>query len=215
MSEAPPPPGPARARPAVPLLAAAAWPVLALGMALLAWALRNQPAAAWDWQPALAATQPWRWWSAAFVHLSPSHLAMNLAGCAVLALLGWRAGAGLRATAAWLLSWPLTHLALGLQPGLLHYGGLSGVLHAGVAIVALHLARHGTGRHRLIGLLLGAGLVAKVLTETPWGPPTQAVAGWDFAVAPLAHATGVASGIAASLVTRWATARRPRGPTAG
>lgn len=177
-------------------------------MAGLAWALRAQPAALWDWQPALAASQPWRWWSAAFVHLSPSHLAMNLAGCAVLALLGWRAGAGLRAATAWLLAWPLTHLALWLQPGLLHYGGLSGVLHAGVAIVALHLARHGAGRQRLIGLGLGAGLLVKVLTETPWGPPTQAVAGWDFAVAPMAHATGVAAGIAASLVCdRVATAR--------
>lgn len=152
------------------------------------------------------------------MHLSPAHLAMNLAGCAVLGLLGWRAALGPRAAAAWLLAWPLTHLALLLQPALMHYGGLSGVLHAGVAIVALHLARFETGRRRMIGLALGLGLLAKVLSETPWGPPTQAVPGWDFAVAPMAHAAGVASGIASSLVCGWAVAawrHRRRGPRRG
>ncbi|HEY0955277.1 MAG TPA: hypothetical protein VGE36_11000, partial [Roseateles sp.] len=57
-------------------------------LCLLAWPL---PREALDWQPALFATQPWRAVSAAFVHWTPVHLAANLAGCAVIALLGWRA----------------------------------------------------------------------------------------------------------------------------
>ena len=44
--------------------------------------------------------------------------------------------ATLRDSLAWLLSWPLTQWGLMLQPELLHYGGLSGVLHGGAAIAA-------------------------------------------------------------------------------
>ena len=39
----------------------------------------------------------------------------------------------------------------------------------------------------------------KIALESPWGAPTRQVPGWDFAVAPLAHATGAASG----LVCAW------------
>jgi len=57
------------------------------------------PAAALDWQVGRIATEPWRVLTAALVHLSLLHLAANLSGCAVLALLGWRAA--LPASAAW------------------------------------------------------------------------------------------------------------------
>ena len=39
------------------------------------------------------------------------------------------------------LARPLTQLGLLMRPDLLHYGGLSGVLHAGVAAAALWLVR--------------------------------------------------------------------------
>ena len=164
------------------------------------------PRDALDWQPALAVSQPWRAITGAWVHWSTQHLTMNLAGCALMALLGWRAALGPRAAFAWLLAWPLTQLGLLLQPGLQHYGGLSGVLHAAAAIVACSLlARPDDRRARLIGVLLGLGLVAKVAWETPWGAATRTVEGWDFALAPAAHASGVLAGVLA-----WALIGRER-----
>lgn len=167
-------------------------------------------AAAWpgalarlEWQPGSAGSQPWRWWTAAWVHWSPLHLGMNLAGGALLALLGARAGLGARAVAAWALAWPLTHLGLLLQPQLLHYGGLSGLLHAGLAVVLVALWHSGPGRPRQVAVGLGLGLLVKLCSEAPWGAPVRPVPGWDFALAPLAHSTGAVAGLlAAGLLLR-------------
>jgi len=168
---------------------------LAVAGALAGWLA---PAMALDWQPALAATEPWRWWTAAFVHWSPLHLGANLAGCAVLAGLGAAARLPSRATLAWGLAWPLTHIALLAQPALAHYGGLSGVLHAGVAVAAVVLLAR-TGRERAIGAAIATGLLAKLLLERPWAGPLAHPAGWDIAVAPLAHAAGAAAGTLCAL----------------
>lgn len=156
------------------------------------------PAAGLDWQPSLAAGEPWRLWTAAFVHWSPLHLGANLAGCAVLAGFGMAAVVPQRAALAWLLAWPLTHAALLAQPALAHYGGLSGVLHAGVAVVAVVLLAR-PGRARAIGAAVTAGLLAKLLLERPWAGPLSHPAGWDIAVAPLAHAAGAAAGALCAL----------------
>ena len=153
-----------------------------------------------DWQPGLAAAQPWRWWSAALVHLSAWHLGANLAGTVLVAALGWVGRLPCRSTLAWLLAWPLTHMALLLRPELTHYGGLSGVLHAGVAVAALTLCVEAAGRTRFIALALLAGLLAKVLSEAPWGPVLRHAPGWDIAIAPLAHATGTAAGLLCAAV---------------
>lgn len=151
-----------------------------------------------DWQPALAWSQPWRAVSAAWVHWSLHHLLMNLAGCAALTFLGWRASLGPRAVAAWALAWPLTQFGLLTQPALRHYGGLSGVLHAAAAVTACSLlARREGTRARTVGGLLALGLVTKLVVERPWGAATQAVDGWDFALAPAAHASGVVAGLLA------------------
>src|SRR5204862_6322306 len=92
-----------------------------------------------DWQPARIWREPWRAWSAALVHLSVLHLAANLTGCALVGALGSVARVPRRSVTAWLVAWPLTQLALLARPDLTHYAGLSGVLHAGVAVVAVHL----------------------------------------------------------------------------
>jgi rhomboid family GlyGly-CTERM serine protease len=168
--------------------------LLALG-ALLLW---SAPRETLDWQPAQAWREPWRAWSAAFVHWTPLHLGANLLGCTVVAAFGHAARLPLRASVAWLLAWPLTHAALAWQPALASYGGLSGLLHAGVAIGAWHLAWHDSGRRRLIGLAVWVGLAIKLLLERPWAAPTQTVAGWDFPVAPLAHACGALAGLVAA-----------------
>jgi len=171
------------------------WAALATLLAagsLLAFAL---PAMTLDWQPALAAREPWRAWTAAFVHWSPLHLGANLAGTAVVVALGLAARLPARCALAWAVAWPLTHLGLLLQPALAHYGGLSGVLHAGVAVAALTLVACERGRRRWLGGAVLAGLLVKVLLEEPWGAPLRHGGGWDIATAPLAHATGAAAGL--------------------
>jgi rhomboid family GlyGly-CTERM serine protease len=187
-----------------------AWQALAALLAAGALAAWWAPSARWDWQPALAASQPWRCWSAAFVHWSPLHLLANLLGTAVLAALGRAAELPARAALAWFLAWPLTQLGLLAQPALAHFGGLSGVLHAGVAVAAVELLLGARGRPRWIGAAIAAGLLLKIGLEQPWGPPLRHPADWDIAIAPLAHATGAAAG--ALLAVAAATALPRRGP---
>ena len=81
---------------------------------------------------------PASWRATAWVHGSEPHLWRNLAGVALIAAMGWTARVGPATTLAWLLAWPLTHMGMLWRPELTSYVGLSGVLHAGAAIVALH-----------------------------------------------------------------------------
>ena len=155
------------------------------------------------WQPELAWSEPWRLISAAWVHLSPLHLAANLLGTALVAALGTVAGCGRRAAIAWALAWPLTHAALLLQPSLTRYGGLSGLMHAGVAVAICQLLCAERGRRQRIGAALLAGLVTKLLLEAPWqGGPLRQMPGWDIAIAPLAHSTGALAGGLCALLCR-------------
>ncbi len=153
------------------------------------------PASAIAWQPGLAAREPWRALSAAFVHWSGLHLGANLLAAAVVAAYGWTARAPAAWALAWCAAWPLTQAGLWLQPALAHYGGASGVLHAGVAVVSLGLLVARRGRPRAVGALVLLGLAIKVALEEPWGAPLQHSAAWDIALAPLAHASGAISGL--------------------
>lgn len=167
------------------------------------------PANSLDWQPARALAEPWRAFTAIAVHWSPQHLGTNLLAAAVVGGYGCAAGVPRRATLAWGLAWPLTHVALAVQPALAHYGGLSGVLHAGVAIVTLWLLLtpgRGTRWRQAIGAMVAIGLVVKLVSEEPWGPALRASADWDIAVAPLAHATGSVAGLLCGAALLW---RRP------
>lgn len=192
-----------------------AWTVLAAAAALgsaLAWWL---PAALLDWQPALALREPWRAFSAAFVHWSALHLGANLVGALLVGALGRVAGLPAAAALAWLAAWPLTQALLLAQPALARFGGLSGVLHAGVAVAGLWLLARATGRRRVVGVGLLVGLAVKVVLEDPLGPPLRHGGGWDIATAPLAHATGALAGlVCAALALAWgATGSRSRQST--
>ena len=184
------------------------WLVLtaALGAgSVLAWWL---PANLLDWQPERASSQPWRAWSAAFVHWSPLHLGANLLAAAAVGAYGWAARVPPAAAWAWCGAWPLTQLGLLLRPELAHYGGLSGVLHGGVAVVCLWLVACDRGARRAVGAAVALGLVVKLGTEGPWGPALQHSPAWDIAVVPLAHATGALAGllcgaIALALARQW------------
>ena len=183
-----------------------AWAGLAMLLGLLALSGWGVPGAAIDWQPTLALTQPWRAFSAIGVHYSALHLLANLAGAAAVGVLGVAARAPGVAAWAWLIAWPLTQFGLLVEPTLLHYGGLSGVLHAGVAVVAVALLwPPNAPARRWVGLALLAGLAVKVLLEAPWGAPLRHPAGMDIAVAPLAHATGSIAGLLCAVVSQFAT----------
>lgn len=163
-----------------------------------------------DWQPSRFADEPWRAWTAAFVHLSPLHLAANLAGTALVAAFGIAARVGSAGAWAWLAAWPLTHVALLMQPGLAHYAGLSGVLHAGVTVVATRLQFTGTRRQRIVAGLTLAVVAAKIVNEAPWAHVVIHPPGWDIAVAPLAHATGAVFGVVTMLLLQALAAMRTR-----
>jgi len=177
-------------------------------LALLAWPFDN---AALLWQP----DKPWRAFTAPFAHLSFLHLIANLTGCVVVGVLGQMAQCPPRMSGAWLLAWPLTQWGLLLRPDLIRYGGLSGLLHAGVAIIIVALLTRGGAQHareRRIGLALFAGLLLKLWVDEPFGPAAQTREGWDMAIAPFAHLSGAFSGaICGGVAALWG-ARVRRNP---
>lgn len=187
-----------------------AWLSLAALLALASLAAWWLPAASIDWQPALAASQPWRAWTGAWVHWSTLHLVANLLATAVVGAFGRAARLPAAAAAAWAAAWPLTQAGLLLEPDLAHYGGLSGVLHAGVAVAGLWLLGTTRGGQRAVGAFVTAGLVVKLLAEQPWGPVLRHGGGWDIATAPIAHVSGAVAGLAcAAAVLLWrGSARR-------
>lgn len=184
--------------------------VLMLGSLAVSLALSSP--AAFDWQPGHGFVEPWRAWTAAFVHWSTGHLLGNLFALALVAALG-RAARVTRADAlAWALAWPLTHALFGVVSALAperfaahlpHYGGLSGVLHAGVVIVGLRLVWPRRGeRERLVGGALLAGVAAKVLLEAPWDLALRPDSLLGIGVAPIAHATGAIAGLVIGAMMR-------------
>ena len=179
----------------------AAWVGLAALFAACALAGWWLPHDAIDWQPALAFSQPWRAFTAIGVHYSSAHLIGNLAGIALAGVYGIAAVVPTRLAWAWLAAWPLTHLGLLVRPELSHYGGLSGVVHAGVAaIVVWVLATGRTRAQRWVGALVAIGFVAKLISEAPWGTTLRHPEGWDIAVAPLVHTTGAIAGALCAIV---------------
>ncbi|MFN3417592.1 MAG: rhombosortase [Caldimonas sp.] len=151
--------------------------------------------------------QVWRCWTAAFVHLGAAHLGANLAGSALLGLLGWQARLPVSAAVAWALAWPFTHALLWLAAQPDRYLGLSGVLHAGVAVAAVMLLGRPGGGWRGLGGGLALGLTAKLALEAPWKGAVQVSPDWPFPVAVGAHAAGAVAGILCAIVVRLALGR--------
>ena len=260
-----------------------AWVLLSALLCAGAVVVTAMPAAdanALDWQSALGLAEPWRLWTCAWVHWSVAHLLVNVLGGVVVAFVGWRARLPLASTVAWFVAWPLTQAmvaALGgerLVTAMPTYGGLSGVLHAGVVVLGLSLTwpRAAAGARplvvpmpvpadtgfsathsppiepsritegpwamtemgnstamplssldqppatddvaplpmppeRWIGMSILAGTLLKVAFEAPWNLAPRPSAALGMAVAPIAHAGGLAAGLLAwacmRLLTRW------------
>lgn len=184
----------------------------ALGVALASSSWWPGAATALDWQRQRVWSQPWRMWTAALVHLDTLHLWANVLGCAVLAFVGRAARVSVRAVCACFLAWPVTHLALLASADLQRYAGLSGVLHAGVAVLAVELVATRRGRDRGIGLALAVGLALKLVLERAWAAPVSTDGAWSFPVATVAHLAGALAGGACAVATVLWAARATADP---
>jgi hypothetical protein len=83
--------------------------------------------------------------------------------------------------------WPQVHL----------YAGLSGLLHAGLAVAWAWTAVFGSGRP--LSFVLLAGLALKLLSEHAWNEPVVFSPDWGFEVVNAAHLGGALAGAASGL----------------
>lgn len=131
-----------------------------------------------------------------WVHLNGTHVAMNIAGLWLLALLDIEDGA----PSAYLLRSAVLSLAVGvmlyvLEPGLYWYVGLSGVLHGLFVIV---LFRSIYPRRDLLALVALLLLLVKLIWEHYHGALMQGTL--DAPVIVSAHSYGALAGFAYALV---------------
>lgn len=157
------------------------------------------------WHASAWPHHPWMLWTASLVHLSPAHLLVNLGALVVLAVLGSFLRAGWPATLAVVLAWPLGTLALAWWPEVTYYAGLSGLLMAMLAVLAVHAWIVGP---RGAAAVLFFVLALKLLTERAWSQPLAFDPYWGFNVVNAAHLAGALAGatcaaVIGALQTRW------------
>jgi len=155
-------------------------------------------AQAWVMHPDAGLHQPgWVWWTTAWLHGSPAHLERNLMALGLIAMLGTVCRVSLTSVLIWGLVWPLTQLGMLAQPQWHSYIGLSGVLHGGVTVIAMQQIMHkNAGPLKYVAWALLLGVIFKIIMENPWQYPPIQTSGSDITVAPWAHLSGSAAGIA-------------------
>ncbi len=170
-----------------------AWPGLCLALALgglYAWSGGRQEMLIWH--AALWSAHPWQLWTAALAHLTSAHLLINLASLLALAVLGGFMHAGRTSVAACLLAWPLSTLGLVFWPEITYYSGMSGLLMAMLAVLAVHATTQ--AETRVSGVVLLCVLGFKLLTEHAWSQAMAFDPRWGFNVVYAAHLTGAVAG---------------------
>ncbi|RUO34776.1 rhombosortase [Aliidiomarina soli] len=145
-----------------------------------------------DYAPERLSSDPWRWWSAHFVHLNATHLVANLLAFTAVCLIfaPWLRGFVLlgvvlvSATCASLVPW--------LANQDLHFAGFSGVLHGLLLFACVRVAQQ-----HWLGFAMLALLTAKLLAELCLGyfSDSQLVIAWlGSPTAYLAHLGGALGG---------------------
>lgn len=134
----------------------------------------------------------WTLWSSALMHINGWHLFTNLVVIGALAAVGYTVDMPAPPALAWLASWPLVTLGLTLWPSVSSYVGLSGVTHAGVAVLSVWLMLH--GRLAWWTLLIPVGLAVKLVGEHAWTQPIAFRPYWQFNVVFAAHLSGAVVG---------------------
>ncbi len=156
---------------------------------------------------AIESGQYWRLLSGHLVHLGLGHLWPNLAALVVIGALfddvfdnadWWRLTLALAAAIDVGLYW--------LNPNVLWYVGLSGVLHGFVAAGALALLL----RRQPLGVVLALGVGAKLAFEQIVGPVPFTAASVGGPVVVAAHLYGAAGGAFAEAVAHVVRRRRSR-----
>lgn len=165
-------------------------------LSMLVWWAREGTVDALTWRADGWLDQPWTLWTSSWVHLNTPHLIGNQVALGALAALGWIVRPTLACGLAWLLAWPLLQLSLLLWPQIGYAVGLSGVLHAGAAVmgVQLLLKRIAVPKARRWGGLLLVGLLLKLWAERAWAYPVVWDGGSEMSVVQAAHLGGVVWG---------------------
>ncbi len=140
----------------------------------------------------------WRGITGHWTHLSYTHLAMNLAGLAVLVLLTghWLGAGGLLLTTL-LAAAGVSASFYVLDPGLLWYAGLSGIAHA---IWSAGAVRGALAHRSVFAWLILLLLAAKTVAEIQYGTPHALEELIEGPVIAQAHWYGAAFGVLAAVL---------------
>jgi rhomboid family GlyGly-CTERM serine protease len=161
------------------------------------------PGGALEYRRELLAAEPWRLFTAHFVHLTFLHAALN---AVALLLIGRLFADRLRPDELFSLLGIapvlISVLFWLLMPKLEWYRGLSGVLHALFFAGCVVWIATTTGRARWLPAAALVGGAIKVLVEQPWDSSFPMHQALRIAVVPQAHLLGAIVGTAAGLLLR-------------
>lgn len=136
--------------------------------------------------------QWWRFLGANLVHSGGAHLAMNLIGLVIVALISGRTLGPGQVLVAWIVTSLATTLGLWfLNPGIQWYLGASGALHGMLIAVALPLALKGD----FTGVALSVLLAVKLAWEQLMGPLPGSEESLGTRVVVDAHLYGALGGV--------------------
>ena len=171
-------------------------------LSLLVWWSPPGVADALTWRAVDWTARPWTLWTSAWVHLNLPHLVGNVLAMGGVAAAGWVLRPGALCTLAWLLAWPLTQVSLLLWPQVGYAVGLSGLMHAGVLLLAVQVAllRLPIRGARFWGWLLVGVVMSKIVIEQGWSHPIVRDAENNLSVVQAAHTTGAFWGVLLGLV---------------
>ena len=180
---------------------------------MLLWWAREGVVDVFIWRADGWTAQPWTLWTSAWVHLNTPQLIFNQIALGALTAFAWVVRPNWTCTLAWLLAWPLGQLSLLWWPQIGYAVGLSGLLHAGVAVLAVQLLRRRIPipKAKRWGGLLALVLLGKLLLERGWAYPVVWDGANDMSVVQAAWFSGtLAGGLlgaltagGAVLLTRW------------
>lgn len=185
------------------------WLCVLHGMAsmLVWWA--GEPASHFlTWRAGESWSRPWTWWTTAWVHLHTPHLIGNQMTIGAFAAWAWLVRPDRLTALTWCAAWPVSTLTLNVWPQIGYCVGLSGVLHAGIAIMGLFMlrGRFRRGSERVWGWLLLTGLGLKLFSEQGWHSPVVWDSAANLSVVRAVHFTGALSGVVMALLMMMAYA---------
>lgn len=168
---------------------------------MLVWWMGERLAAWMIWRADDWDDRPWSLWTSAWVHMNTQHLISNQLAVGALAAMAWVLKPGLRASLAWLLTWPVIPLVLPYWPHIGYYAGLSGLIHAAIVVVGVYLVagRATVPMARRWGGMLLLGLLVKLLIERAWHWPVVWSDNLGISVVQASHLVGAVAGVVAVL----------------